>query len=249
MSASSGAGQVSRLYGATEVLSLQRHGNLGLVAEGNYKFARGIVSVPASLSEIVLAQRFYPIVFAGTEMPLPVIVLGLSEATGNLFVGADGRWVKHWYVPAFLRRYPFIAVPKQSGKELVLAADLNSDLIVENAPRRFFADGKPSDSAKRAFDFCAKLHSDFEAAREFAATLADVGLLRDQRAEVSLGGKSRLKLTNFRMVDEAKLDAVPDETFLELRRRGWLASVHAHLMSLASWGDLARRAGTGLDSG
>lgn len=249
MPASDQLGQGARLYGSTEVLSLERHGHLGLVEEGDYRFARAIVSVPASLSEIVLAQRFYPVVFAGAETPLPVIVLGLSEAGGNLFVEADGSWVKHWYVPAFLRRYPFVAIPKQGGRELVLAADLGSDLVVEDAPRPFFADGKPSDGAKRAFDFCARLHADFEAARNFAAALAEPGLLRDQRAQVSLEGRGRLELTNFRMVDEAKLDALPDETFLDWRRRGWLAPVHGHLMSLASWRDLARRAGASEEPG
>jgi hypothetical protein len=244
MTARSEAGQAARLYETTEVLSLQRHGELGLAAERNYGFARGIISVPASLTEIVLAQRFYPVVFAGADTLLPVIVLGLSEGSGNLFVEPEGRWTTHCYVPAFLRRYPFIAVPKVGGKELMLAADLSSELIVKNGPRPFFADGKPSEEAKRTFDFCARLHADFEAARDFAGALAEAGLLREQRAEINFGGIGRLELTNFRMVDEPKFDALPDETFLDWRRRGWLASVHAHLMSLASWGDLARRAGT-----
>lgn len=237
------AERAARLYRRTEVLSLERHGGLGLAEEGNYAFARKIISVPASLGELVAAQRFYPVVFAGTETPLPVIVLGLSEAAGNLFVDRDGAWAKHHYVPAFLRRYPFVAVPGRGSKNLALAADLDSELIVEDGPRPFFAEGKPSDGARRAFDFCARLHGDFRAARDFAAALAEAGLLRDQRAEVSLGGDNRLELTNFRMVNESKLEAVPDDTFLDWRRRGWVAPVHAHLMSLASWGDLVRRAG------
>lgn len=249
MAATGEAGQAGRLYGKTEVLSLQRHGNLGLAGQGNYEFSRRTVSVPASLSEVVLAQRFYPVVFAGEETPLPVIVLGLSETTGNLFVGSDGNWEKHRYVPAFLRRYPFVAVPKQGGEELMLAADVGSDLVVENGPRPFFADGTPSEGAKRAFDFCAKLHADFQAAKAFAAALAQAGLLREQRAEISLGGKARLELTNFRTVDESKFDSLADETFLDWRRRGWLAPVHAHLMSLASWSGLARRAGVPDQSG
>lgn len=238
------AGQTGRLYRNTEVLTLQRHGALGLAAEGNYAFARDVVSVPASLSEIVLAQRHYPVVFAGAEAPLPVIVLGLSEASGNLFVAPDGSWAPRCYVPAFLRRYPFVAVPKPDGKELMLAADLDSELIVRDGPRQFFADGKPSEPARRAFDFCAKLHVDFHGARAFAAALAGAGLLRDQQAEINVAGTGRLKLTNFRMVDESKLDALPDATFLDWRRRGWLPPVHGHLMSLPSWSALARRAST-----
>lgn len=241
-------GHAARLYRNTEVLTLQRHGDLGLAAEGNYAFARQVVSVPASLSEIVVAQRHYPVVFAGAETPLPVIVLGLSEASGNLFVAPDGSWAPRYYVPAFLRRYPFVAVPKRGSDELMLAADLDSELTVRDGPRPFFADGKPSEAARRAFDFCAKLHADFRGARAFAAALAEAGLLRDQQAEINVAGTGRVKLTNFRMVDESKLDALPDDTFLDWRRRGWLPPVHGHLMSLPSWSELARRAGARADA-
>ena len=130
-------GEPNQLYRKTEVLSLGRHGRLGLAAEGDYRFAKALLSVPASMSEIVIVQRVYPVVFAGAEAPIPVIVLGLSEKTGNVFVDAEGRWAEDQYVPAFLRRYPFVAVPKPGGRDLALAADLGSEFIVEDGARPF----------------------------------------------------------------------------------------------------------------
>lgn len=236
-------GGEARLYSRTEVLSLQRHGHLGFAADGSYAFARSLVSVPASMSEIVLAQRHYPVVFAGDDWPIPVIVLGISEPGGNLFVGEDGHWEPHVYVPAFLRRYPFVAIPKKDSDQLVLAADVASDLIVDDGAHPFFVAGKPSERAERAFKLSVRLHGDFDGAREFGGALAEAGLLRQQRAEISFGGgTTRIEMTNFRMIDEAALGAMPDETILEWRKRGWLPPIHAHLMSLACWTDLARRA-------
>ena len=233
-----------QLYGKTEVLSLGRHGRLGLAPEGDYGFAKALVSVPASLSEIVIAQRAYPVVFAGVEAPIPVIVLGLSEKTGNVFVDSENRWVDDLYVPAFLRRYPFIAVPKPGGSDLALAADVGSELIVKDGAQPFFENRKPSAAAKRAFEFCAKLHADFEAARQFGAALMEAGLLREHSAEVRVGAAGVVQLTNFKMIDEAKLDALDDEDFLGWRRNGRLPAAYAQLMSLASWTGLARRAST-----
>lgn len=242
MAPSNETGKPDRLYLKTEVLSLASHGRLGLAAEGDYRFAKALLTVPASLSEIVVAQRFYPVVFAGPESPIPIIVLGISENSGNVFVDPEGGWAEEQYVPAFLRRYPFVAIPKPGGDQLALAADIGSELIVEDGAQPFFEAGKPSEAAKRAFDFCATLHADFEAARQFGAALSEAELLREHRAELRVGEAGVVELTSFQMIDEAKLDALDEKIFLDWRRRGWLPAAHAQLMSLASWTGLARRA-------
>lgn len=230
------------IYRQVEVLTLARHGDLGLVPDVTYGFAKSLASVPASMSEIVVAQRSYPIVFAGNDAPVPVICLGLGKKTANLFVGEDGKWEVGQYIPSFFRRYPFIAVPKQGADELVLAADVNAEHVGKDTGHPFFSDGKPTDEAKRAFDMCAKMHVDFQAAREFGAALQEKGLLREHTADIRLGPDNTVKLTGFRMIDERKLDALDDSTFLDWRRRGWLPAAYAQLMSLASWNDLAQRA-------
>lgn len=228
-------------YARTEVLSLERHADLGLLEKGSFAFASQIVSVPATLSELVLAQRYFPVVFAGPDRPRPVIVMGLSETEGNLFVTADGSWAPRTYVPAFLRRYPFVTVPNGEDRQ-ALAADIDSDMLQPGGARPLFAEGKPTDVARRAFDFCARLDADFRAGQDFADALAEVGLLREENATVKAGGKVRARLANFRIVDEPRFDALADETILDWRSRGWLVAVHAHLMSVSSWSDLVHRA-------
>ena len=236
------AEQISRLYSKIEPLTFNRHRSVGFSADANYRFSRGAVSVPATLSELVLAQRHYPVVFAGDTIPIPILLLGIRDEDGNLFVDDNGKWLDHAYVPAFLRRYPFIARPKPDKKSLVLGADMASDLLVNGGEHPFFEDEQPTARAQKAFELSVRLHHDFEAAREFGMALAEMGLLKEQQAEVTLpDGVSKLKLTNFKMVDEAELGALADDTILEWRRRGWLPPLHAHLMSLANWTDLARR--------
>jgi len=67
------------------------------------------------------AQRHYPIVFTGTGKPYPAAVLGL-RVDQNLFIGPDGRWVEGIYVPAYVRRYPFVFIEAPEDK-LILAID------------------------------------------------------------------------------------------------------------------------------
>ena len=51
-----------------------------------------------------------------------------------------------------------------------------------------------------------------------------------------------MTLHGFQIVDEAKFNALPNEVFLEWRRRGWLALVYCHLLSMAHWRGLAELA-------
>ncbi|MFD1341162.1 SapC family protein [Litorisediminicola beolgyonensis] len=230
------------LYTQVEPLTQARHQRLGFVGDGSYAFARSLVSVPASLSEMVLLQRHMPLVFAGEDRPVPIAVMGLEAAQGGLFIDAAGRWMPGISVPAFLRRYPFIAIPKPNGKELVLAVDLASDLVADDAPHPLFERGQPSDRAQAAFALATRLHHDFDAAREVGAALAEADLLVPQSAELTLADGRKIGLRNFRVVDEERLAALPDAVFLEWRRRGWLPAIHAHLMSQAAWTELARLA-------
>ena len=87
--------------------------------DGTYPFARSLNSVPLLGSEFAVAARDFPIVFAGADTghPMPAALLGLARDE-NLFVDADGRWADGVYVPAFLRRYPFVIAEKADRPNL-----------------------------------------------------------------------------------------------------------------------------------
>jgi hypothetical protein len=55
-----------------------------------------------------------------------------------------------------------------------------------------------------------------------------------------------MTLRGFDVVDEAKFNALPDELFLDWRRRGWVHLIYCHLMSMGNWArlvDLAAKHG------
>src|SRR5690606_23806240 len=88
-------------------LNRDRHRRLKLRMDGRATFAAGTHFVPLAAVELYEAARDYPIVFTGSEDASPVAILGL-RAGENLFIDANGRWANGTYVPAFVRRYPFI---------------------------------------------------------------------------------------------------------------------------------------------
>src|SRR5271169_2906177 len=73
----------------------------------NHLYARGTNSVALTFAEFAQAMRSYPIVFTGGEPVAAMAILGLRDKE-NLFVDAAGNWQSGAYVPAYIRRYPFI---------------------------------------------------------------------------------------------------------------------------------------------
>ena len=125
-------------------LDPQRHGSKSLKRMTSFPFARKTNSVPINGVEFPFVMRHYPIVFTAGERPNPVAVLGV-RTDKNLFVNEWGGWTDGLYVPAYIRRYPFIFMEDASGERLILCVDEETNLLVDDSKRPLFADGKPTD--------------------------------------------------------------------------------------------------------
>ena len=82
-------------------------------------------SVPLASVEIPHAAREYTIVFAGTDEVQPIVLLGVG-AQENLYVTEDGGWDAA-YIPAFVRRYPFVFSKSAEGDKFTLCIDESWD--------------------------------------------------------------------------------------------------------------------------
>jgi SapC len=209
----------------------------GLNAANSYAFARSTNSLVVNAVEFPFAMRAYPIVFTTSEPRAAVAVLGLADGE-NLFIGDDGAWAENCYIPAYARRYPFILMEQPGSSDMLLCLDTASGLIVEGGARPLFEDGKPSKLVQDALAFCREFHAQHLATMEFVKGLASHGLLTPNEARVTLNSGRQMTLRGFDVIDEAKFNALPDEVFLDWRRRGWLHLVYCHLMAMANWSRL-----------
>ncbi len=196
--------------------------------------------MPLNAVEFGLAVRHYPIVFTSADPALPVVVLGLRSGQ-NMFLGDDGAWESNVYVPAYVRRYPFIFMSSSDGLQFTLCVDAESELLVKGGKRSLFQGDEASDITNRALEFCQAFQAQHEFTRQFAEAVSKHGLLSPRAAEVTLKSGEKLALGGFRIIDEGKFNALPSEVFLEWRQRGWLHLVYSHLMSLSNWAGLVDR--------
>lgn len=238
-------------YSRPEALNPVRHGSLGLTARADFDFARSAHAIPVVASEMPAAMRSYPIVFIGAGKA-PVIITGLRQ-NENLFVDADGRWTEPHYVPAYVRRYPFVLADETTTTgRLTLCVDRASERVVDQllAPFRedggriapFFNGTEAADATKQALTFCNQFQADFNATRAMIDKIDAHGLFAPRQSKVTLEGGEVLNLTDFQVIDEPAFNKLSDEAFLDLRKSGALGLVYCHLASSNSWTSLVYQA-------
>lgn len=227
-------------YRRPELLTSEAFAHKSFAPKPDHRFAEGTNAVPLNGVELELAQRYYPIVFSEEAAPFPMAVLGLRTAE-NAFLGPAGTWREGIYVPAYVRRYPFVFMSGPDEKQFALCIDAASAFVVDGDANPFFRDGQPTDLTKNALAFCASFQAEYEKTRAFAAALAEHGLLESRTANIDLGGGRKAVFGPFRAIDGAKLAALPNAVIAEWLRSGWLGWIYAHLMSAANWAALANR--------
>jgi len=227
-------------------LNSKTHRNLKIKPTGEgLKFSAKTNSVLLAGTEFPEACKHFPIVFAkgAGQQVLPMALLGFRDRE-NLFVDASGRW-KSEYVPAYIRRYPFVLARGGDGQTLTVCIDESYPGFGADEGQPLFDEkGEQTDYLKRALAFLRDYQAQIERTDIFLKTLREMGLLMDVAASVKLSGGERYSVAGLLMVDERKLKALPDEKILRLFRSGELAWIYSHLISLSNFSRLPNKAAT-----
>ncbi|MGY0194609.1 SapC family protein [Leptothrix sp. BB-4] len=225
----------------------KRHAGKRVRPIADWAFARDANAVPLTAVEFSEAAREMPIgfVYAGKgadDKPriVPMALMGLREKD-NLLVTADGRWDAH-FVPATLRRYPFAYVRTQGGDQLSLVIDESyGGLNDSDGELMISADGEPTDYLQQIMRFLDRYELEQQRTEQFCARLVELELLRGAEIKGDLPGGDKVNATGFFMVDEDKLNKLPDAEVLALHRSGMLALIHTHLVAMGQVQALAQR--------
>ena len=225
-------------------LDRARDEKLKLSRPTSFKFAAKTNAIPLLVDEFPMAAAYYPIVFADGALPIPAAVVGLNNDE-NMFLDDQHRWLYGAYLPAYVRRYPFILMDDPEQKQYVLCIDENSEMINENGEFPLFEGEQPSKFTKSAMEFCAVLRQQGDATDEFVKAVQEYDLLMPHDTQIELRDGSKLQLSGFLTIDPKKFDALPDSVILNWRRKGWLGLVYAQLLSSHRWQNLVDMAKTG----
>ena len=213
------------------------HAALRLDRSTGYGFTAQAQSVPLGLSEFEAASQHFPILFTAGPTPAPVALLGLADAV-NLFVQPDGSWRADTYVPAYVRAFPFIFVEDAASRSVYVGMEPDAECLRTDTGAPLFEDGKPTPALNESVAFCSAFRDNLAASAAFARALDENKLLEEEEATVNFTAGGSAKIRGFKILRADRLDQISDETYLDWRRRGWIAAIYAHLHSAARWGRL-----------
>lgn len=222
-------------------LTFEDYQDKGLASQGSdYSFSASTAVVPLCVDEFSRAGECYPIVFTDDESPLPIAVLGLRKR--NLFVCGNGTWRAGCYVPAYVERYPFIAMVAGDGATY-LAVDAASDHVVQLPRSRnsaevaplFEKNGEAASATRTAAQRCERLVTRTRETRRFTSALADAGVLGSPTVHVRASGGSQIALCGFRVVDQVVLGGLEARTIAAWARSGWNSLIDTHRRSAENW--------------
>lgn len=227
------------LYTALDPLTPERHGRLRL-REAGFRFAAHANAVPLTAEEFSIAGRTLPIVFGAQAPHLPVALTGLA-AGSNLYVNESGAWKSGAYIPAYLRRVPFYPIRTAPDSDrMLLCIDTRAPQLSETEGEPLFdAEGKATPALDRALAFTRMVEEGMQRTRGVTERLNQLGLLKPAVLEFPHHGKP-MRMDGFFAVDRPALAALPAEDFIDLRDKGWLEPIYAHLLSIGALPEMAR---------
>ena len=222
-------------YNGLEPLSSSAHSNYKTRAAETAPFLAATHAVPITIDEFITVQRHYPIVFSVGDNPVPLALMGLNEGV-NVFVDADGKLLSETYVPAYIRRYPFmLARTNPNADELSLCFDPQSGLVGDYPEgNALFENGQVSETTTAILKFCEEFELSAQRTTSFMTELKNADLLIDGEASVQVAGMEQPFIyRGFQMVAEEKFRDLRGDELRKMNQNGLLQLALAHLFSLS----------------
>lgn len=221
-------------YKNLQPLASALHGNYKAQNSEKAPYLATAHAVPLTIDEFTIAQRFYPIVFSAGENSVPLALMGLNEGV-NVFIDEEGKPHNPVYIPAYVRRYPYILARMDPSKEeLTLCFDPDSGLVGESEEGQPLFDGdQASETLSGILKFCEEFEVAAQRTNAFMKELETLGILIDGEVSVQPEGAPQPFIyRGFKMVDENKLREMNGDQLRKLNQNGILPLVVAHLFSL-----------------
>ncbi|MXO90554.1 SapC family protein [Pontixanthobacter aquaemixtae] len=193
-------------------------------------------AIPLTVDEFVQTQRDFPIIFSSGDNPLPLALMGLNEGV-NTFVDDKGKINEPIYLPAYIRRYPFmLAKLTPEGDDLSLCFDPTAGTIGEfdEGDPLFDDEGKATPATQNILQFCEHFEGAGQRTKAFIDELKKHDLLMDGEIAISQNDNPDKPFVyrGFQMIDQEKLQDIKGNILRDWNKNGMMVLIHAHIMSL-----------------
>ncbi len=230
------------MFEKTTNLDVDLHKDLKFDPSINLKFAANTATAPLAVSEVSKAMRNMPIAFSNDEPLVPVAYMSLQDGD-NAFIASDGEWQGD-YLPAHVRRYPFILGMTDDPDKFTVMFDADAPEVNTISGQRLYEDdGEMAPVLKDVVNLLQAFQSELTMTQDFLKPLLEKDVLTIQSITVNRPDGTNWTLNGVRAVDAERVKALDDTTIGEWVRSGLMGVIYAHLHSLENVRYLAERQG------
>jgi hypothetical protein len=224
------------MYTQITLINSNEHKNSSVKVYSDFSYAKEMINAPITVAEFYECCKDYPIVFVKDAQNnwSASTMLGYEEKK-NLFVNGKGEWEKLRYVPASIRRYPFIFVA-QENNQLALGVDATAlSSAKEDDERKLFdEENKPTEFINNVLGFMNQFQGDAIATANFIKQLDEWELLEERTAQITTSDQKSYQINGFYTINEEKLQHLSKKKKQDICDKDAYPLITAHLISLSN---------------
>ena len=228
-----------KMYNNIELITKNEHKDTGVANVEGFAHAKDLTTSMITMSEYYQSCKSYPIVFAKNEEEgwFSVALLGFEQK--NIFVDEEGKWKENCYIPAYVRRYPFIYI--KNKEELLLGFDADQKVDKKDAGTRYFFDeeGEKTEFVNNVLQFMNQVQNSSKETQAFIEQLDKLDLLEPSNITGKSAEGKEISVTGFWVLKEDKLNELTQKNKTMLCKKNYMQPITAHLISLSNIKSLA----------
>ncbi len=229
----------------TNIIPLHHQTHAALKVKNNNDFTRFKEQhlIPVVIQDFIPLSSEFPIVFVKNTETGQFTAVAMMGIKPNINLYCQTPIWPAEVVPASFFNYPFsLARQNEDEDDCFVCIDTDSVLVNKEQGQALFDDkGEQTDYLKARTDHLLNIAQRHEQTANIMQYFASKKLLTLKALNLNLGGEQKLTLDGLYVIDEKKLDALSSEEFNELRSKGLLPIIYAHLSSMHQITRLAKK--------
>jgi len=225
------------MYKNVKILNPKEHSFYRYTTPDNLYFAKDLNLIPITFSEIKLLCCDFPIVIIKNKEEYMLTLL-VGEKT-NQALDENGKWQGE-YLPAFIRKYPFILSNIENQEQLHLGFDMESGCFSSPEGQALFeADGTPTHIITESMSLLENIAKEMQITGGILAKLAEYEVLEQSSYTITKEGEESRAVGGFFVINREKISKLQDEQLLQISKNGWMEMIELHTLSLKNISKLA----------
>lgn len=229
----------------TNIIPLHHQTHATLKVQNNNDFTRFKEQhlIPVVVQDFIPLASEFPIVFVKNTETGQFTAVAMMGIKPNINLYCQTPIWSAEVVPTSFFNYPFsLAKQNEEDDDCYVCIDTDSSLVNEEQGQALFDDkGEQTDYLKARTEHLLNIAQRHEQTANIMQYFASKKLLTLKTLNLNLGGEQKLTLDGLYVIDEKKLDALSDDEFNELRSKGLLPIIYAHLSSMHQIARLAKK--------